>query len=245
LLPENFVYCISNHDQVGNRALGERLNHLVKPATYRAASALLLLVPYTPLLFMGQEWGASTPFQYFTDHNEELGALVEKGRKEEFADAFAAHEELAETFPSPQAEETFRRSKLNWEEVSQEPYAGILSLYREAIRLRKQHAEFRPRQRDHVKFAALSSGVLAMRVTASGPQDGEWLLLCDLQGGHSGNLVDDQIAHPPQGAKWKPELSTSEARFGGSGRSSFDAESASFDFAEAEVLVLRADTSAA
>ncbi|MBA2269921.1 MAG: malto-oligosyltrehalose trehalohydrolase, partial [Chthoniobacterales bacterium] len=73
LQPEQFVYCISNHDQVGNRAFGERLGHVVEPAAYRAASGLLCLVPYTPMLFMGQEWAASTPFQFFTEHNAELG----------------------------------------------------------------------------------------------------------------------------------------------------------------------------
>ena len=116
LPPERFVYCISNHDQIGNRAFGERLNHLVPPAAYRAASALLLLTPHTPLLFMGQEWGASTPFQYFTDHEEELGHLIEKGRREEFREAFAKSHEQGEV-PSCQAESTFLRSKLNWAEL--------------------------------------------------------------------------------------------------------------------------------
>ncbi|MDI1312413.1 malto-oligosyltrehalose trehalohydrolase, partial [Prosthecobacter sp.] len=76
LSPEKFALCISNHDQVGNRAFGERLHQLTTPAAYRAASALLLLAPATPMLFMGQEWGAETPFQYFTNHNDELGRLV-------------------------------------------------------------------------------------------------------------------------------------------------------------------------
>src|SRR5262249_26784144 len=84
-----FVFCIENHDQVGNRALGERLNALVSPAAYRVASALLLLVPETPLLFMGQEFAASTPFLFFTDHESELGRRVTEGRRAEFA-AFAA-----------------------------------------------------------------------------------------------------------------------------------------------------------
>ncbi len=84
LKPPQFVFCISNHDQVGNRAFGERLGHVISPAAYRAVSALLCLVPQTPLLFMGQEWSASTPFQFFTDHNPELGQLVTAGRRQEF-----------------------------------------------------------------------------------------------------------------------------------------------------------------
>ncbi|MEP7384589.1 MAG: hypothetical protein ABI910_23145, partial [Gemmatimonadota bacterium] len=76
LAAECFVYCIQNHDQVGNRALGARLNHDVAVDAYCLATALLLFLPMTPLLFMGQEWAASTPFQFFTDHDAELGALV-------------------------------------------------------------------------------------------------------------------------------------------------------------------------
>src|SRR5690606_7489008 len=84
LAPPQFVVCIQNHDQIGNRADGARLSHAIGAPEYRAVSALLLLAPQTPLLFMGQEWAASTPFLYFTDHNEELGRLVTQGRREEF-----------------------------------------------------------------------------------------------------------------------------------------------------------------
>src|SRR5215468_995564 len=85
LAPERFVYCISNHDQVGNRAFGDRLNQIVSPASYRAASGFLLLSPYTPMLFMGQEWAACSPFCYFTDHEPQLGRNVTEGRRKEFA----------------------------------------------------------------------------------------------------------------------------------------------------------------
>ena len=77
---KHFVYCLENHDQVGNRPAGERLCHLVDASTYRAASTLLLGVPFTPLLFMGQEWAASSPFLYFTDFEEDLGERVARGR---------------------------------------------------------------------------------------------------------------------------------------------------------------------
>ena len=72
--PWRMIVCLQNHDQIGNRAFGERLNHQVSPARFRALSALLLVVPETPLLFMGQEWAATSPFLYFTDHHPELGA---------------------------------------------------------------------------------------------------------------------------------------------------------------------------
>ena len=81
-----FVICLQNHDQVGNRATGDRLHHAIGAAAWRAASALLLTAPMTPLLFMGQEWAASSPFQYFTDLEPELGTLVTEGRRREFKD---------------------------------------------------------------------------------------------------------------------------------------------------------------
>ncbi len=238
LPPERFVYCISNHDQVGNRALGERLNHLVDAATYRAASALLLLAPYTPLLFMGQEWAASSPFQYFTDHTAELGKLVEKGRREEFKDAFA---NPAAEVPSPQAPETFERSKLKWEEISSGEHGRVLGLYRELIRLRRAHAEFRPLTRGSHRFEAVSSDVLAMRIDGA---ETAWLILCDLRGGHRGALREE-ICALPEGREWRPVLSTNDPRFGGAGVPSFDPETPSLAFGQPELLVLRSDTSGA
>ncbi|MCP3136348.1 malto-oligosyltrehalose trehalohydrolase [Pyxidicoccus xibeiensis] len=137
LEPWRFVHCIQNHDQVGNRALGERLGHDVSPAAFRAMSTLLLLSPYTPLLFMGQEWNASTPFLYFTDHNAELGRLVTEGRRKEFAGfkRFAGAE-----VPDPQAQDTFKRSRLDWSEAEKPEHAGVRALYRELLRLRATDA---------------------------------------------------------------------------------------------------------
>ncbi|OYW31422.1 MAG: malto-oligosyltrehalose trehalohydrolase, partial [Chthoniobacter sp. 12-60-6] len=148
LPPEKFAFCISNHDQVGNRAFGERLHQLTTPAAYRAASALLLLAPATPMLFMGQEWGATTPFQYFTNHNDELGRLVTEGRRKEFA-RFPEFRDpvIARTIPDPQSHETFTRSKLDWAETVRSPHVELLALHRECLRLRAQEAALRPGSR--------------------------------------------------------------------------------------------------
>ncbi len=135
-----FVYCIQNHDQVGNRALGDRLHHGVDAATYRSVSALLLLLPQTPLLFMGQEWAASTPFQFFTDHNAELGALVSEGRRREFAE-FSVFSD--DGIPDPQAEGTFLASRLNWDELTAEPHAATLRLYKSLLHLRRSEPALR------------------------------------------------------------------------------------------------------
>jgi maltooligosyltrehalose trehalohydrolase len=108
LASETFVYCLQNHDQVGNRAFGERLGSLVSAQLYDAVSMLLLFLPMTPLLFMGQEWRSTTPFLYFTDHAPELGKKIVEGRRAEHA-----HTEI----PDPQAASTFERSRLDWSEV--------------------------------------------------------------------------------------------------------------------------------
>jgi maltooligosyltrehalose trehalohydrolase len=123
---------------VGNRALGERLHHQIDEASWRAASTLLLLAPQTPLLFMGQEWGATSPFLYFTDHDPELGQLVTEGRRREFADFTAFADPAARArIPDPQAETTFRRSRLPWLERTREPHASILRLYRALLKVRR------------------------------------------------------------------------------------------------------------
>ncbi|MDB5974665.1 MAG: malto-oligosyltrehalose trehalohydrolase, partial [Nevskia sp.] len=111
LAPDRFVLFLQNHDQVGNRALGERLSLLTRPQALRAAIALQLLSPQTPLLFMGEEWGADEPFLFFTDFHEELADAVREGRRKEFAafPAFAEPQQRA-AIPDPNAESTFRRS---------------------------------------------------------------------------------------------------------------------------------------
>jgi maltooligosyltrehalose trehalohydrolase len=147
-IPANrFVVCLQNHDQVGNRALGERLHHQIDPAAYRAASALLLTAPETPLLFMGQEWGATTPFQYFTDHHAELGRLVTEGRRAEFRHFKAFSDPAARArIPDPQAAATFLRSHLDWAETERAPYAATLALYRALLALRHSEPALRAAQ---------------------------------------------------------------------------------------------------
>jgi maltooligosyltrehalose trehalohydrolase len=137
LAPPQFVLCIQNHDQIGNRADGRRLHHEVDAATYRAITTLLLMARQTPLLFMGQEWAASSPFLYFTDHQEELGRRVTEGRREEFS-AFAAFADPARraTIPDPQDPSTFERSRLSWQELEREPHASMRRLYRRLLHLR-------------------------------------------------------------------------------------------------------------
>lgn len=137
--PERFVYCISNHDQAGNRLLGDRLHQSITPAAYRALSLFLCLVPYTPLLFMGQEWGASSPFLYFTDMPDELGVKITEGRKRELLETkFVTGSAELEKMPSPQDPKTFLRSKLEWNEIQKDEHHRLLDLYRAGLKLRAE-----------------------------------------------------------------------------------------------------------
>lgn len=126
------VYCLENHDQVGNRAFGDRPSERVGTEALRAWAMLLLFLPATPLLFMGQEWGTRTPFCYFTDHEPELGRAVTEGRQREHA-AFVA---LAREVPDPQAVETFLRSKLDFAERERPGHAEVLETHRAMLALR-------------------------------------------------------------------------------------------------------------
>jgi maltooligosyltrehalose trehalohydrolase len=160
------VVCIQNHDQVGNRALGDRLHHSVAPEIWRASSVLLLTVPMTPLLFMGQEWAASTPFQYFTDLGPELGKAVTEGRRKEFS-AFPAFSDPGgiERIPDPQAESTFIRSQLRWDEQATGDHARSLALYRALLALRRQEPALSGSEETHAEVLAPDDRTIVMRRT--------------------------------------------------------------------------------
>jgi maltooligosyltrehalose trehalohydrolase len=214
--PEQFVYCISNHDQVGNRAFGERLNQNISAAAYRAASALLCLVPQTPMLFMGQEWAASTPFQFFTDHKDDLGQAITKGRRREFKDFSAFRDpRLLETIPDPQSEQTFHDSKLTWNELESPAASATFLLYSEFLRARRTSRAFQNRKRDSYVVLDEGDGIVAILF---GPQgDFTLAVVANLLGVRSAPNMDDARLSPGQGRDWKAVLSSNEERFGGNG----------------------------
>jgi maltooligosyltrehalose trehalohydrolase len=150
---EALVYCIQNHDQIGNRALGDRLSSSVSVEAFMAVSVLLLFLPMTPLLFMGQEWAASSPFTYFTDHEPELGRAITEGRRREFA-SFGAFAKAPELVLDPQALDTFLRSKLDWSERVQGDHRRVLELYRAALRLRKEDPVLKHASRESLRCEA-------------------------------------------------------------------------------------------
>jgi maltooligosyltrehalose trehalohydrolase len=134
LSQHRFLGYIQNHDQVGNRAVGDRMRQIAGFPRAKIAAAFVLMGPFIPMLFQGEEWAASSPFQYFADHDDkEMARLVSEGRRREFA-AFGW---APDSVPDPEKRETFERSKLNWDEVNLGEHAEMLDWYRQLIRLRR------------------------------------------------------------------------------------------------------------
>jgi 1,4-alpha-glucan branching enzyme/maltooligosyltrehalose trehalohydrolase len=196
LPPLAFVPFLQNHDQIGNRALGERIASLANPPALRLATAALLLAPSIPLLFMGEEYAASTPFLYFCDFAGELADAVREGRRREFA-AFARFRDPAarERIPDPGAEDTFLRSKLKWEEREAGEHARWLAFYRDLLAKRARYiVPHLDGKRFGARFEPVGAGGLAVDWTLA---DGSRLHLranfsdtgCEAMRGAPGALV--------------------------------------------------------
>lgn len=185
--PHQLVVCAQNHDQIGNRAHGDRMSQLLSPAQLKAVAALVLLSPYVPLLFQGEEWGALTPFPYFADHqNDELRRAVSAGRKAEFA-AFASRGEV----PDPHAPETFTSAQLHWEEIEQPQHAELLDWHTRLIAIRAQLVDA-----PHVVACDAKANWLTL-------QRGDWLAVFNF-------ASEAQVVRFPEG-EWKLELSSAVA----------------------------------
>jgi maltooligosyltrehalose trehalohydrolase len=200
---ERFVVCLQNHDQVGNRATGDRIASLVSPAQQRLGAAVVLLSGYVPLLFMGEEYGETRPFQYFVSHSDEaLVQAVRDGRRREFAE-FAWGGEV----PDPQAEETFARSTLDGATPRTPEQRAVHALYRDLLALRREEPALRP-------------GAANVRVDGAGA----WVrwTLAPHDGGRTvcvvANVGDAPCAVPlASDDAWMPLLSTEAAAYGGAG----------------------------
>ena len=152
-----FVAFSNNHDHSGNRAFGDRFHQheRVDPIHHRIASAFIILSPFVPMLFMGEEWAATTPFQYFTDHQDpDLAASVSEGRRRDYGDVGWKESDL----PDPQSADTFIHSKLQWQEKDLPEHAAMLEWYRELLRLRRGFAAAGTPGLDQVTTAADHKG---------------------------------------------------------------------------------------
>jgi maltooligosyltrehalose trehalohydrolase len=148
LSAHHFIGFIQNHDQVGNRATGDRLEHIIGIDRAKVAVGIVLAAPFVPMLYQGEEYAASTPFQYFADHEDpEMAKAVSAGRKKEFA-AFGWDEGV---IPDPEDPETFHRSKLNWDEVQQGRHAEMLDWVKQMIHLRRSSTSLNDGELSHTK----------------------------------------------------------------------------------------------
>jgi maltooligosyltrehalose trehalohydrolase len=150
LSAHRFIGSIQNHDQVGNRATGDRVEQIVGLDRAKVAAALVLLAPFIPMIFQGEEFAASAPFQYFANHQDrELAKAVSEGRKREFA-AFGWS---PDQIPDPEKRETFERSKLNWDELPCGVHAEMLAWYKQLIQLRRCSPSLNDGDMGHVRVA--------------------------------------------------------------------------------------------
>jgi maltooligosyltrehalose trehalohydrolase len=207
LARSNFVVCIQNHDQIGNRARGERLSELVNFEGLKLAAGVTVLAPFIPLLFMGEEYGEIAPFQYFTSHgDQELIEAVRQGRQEEFA-TFAWEGKI----PDPQDETTFRNSKLEHGLKVKEPHQTLRALYHELLAIRRE-------------YSLAGSGKLEIFENGSAITMVAWdsaskMLAAIYEFGKSEHTIDD--LHLPAG-RWSERINSADQKWRGAGN--FSAE---------------------
>jgi maltooligosyltrehalose trehalohydrolase len=207
LPPTAFVDFLQNHDQVGNRAFGQRITALAPQPAVRCLTAILLLAPQIPLMFMGQEYGAATPFQFFCDFGPELGAAVAKGRRAEFARfaAFASEADLAR-IPDPNDPATFARSKLDWSEPDATEHAAWHDVHRALLALRHRRiVPLLPRLKGHCGKARVL-GDTALEAVWSGDQGQRLTLVANV------GSVDAAAPPTPVGERIFATDSTATAR---------------------------------
>ncbi len=202
---DRFVICAQNHDQVGNRAQGERLSSLVDFEALKLAATAVLLSPYVPLLFMGEEYGERAPFLFFTDFGDPaLQAAVSRGRREEFA-AFGWTQEV----PDPQDPASFIRSRLNWSLPSQEPHRWLWEYYRTLLELRRRFPVLGTIMKPRPEAMEIDEATLAVFRRGRGGAAAFSLL----RFAPEGRSVRLRLPRGP----WRRLVDSAEARFGGLG----------------------------
>jgi maltooligosyltrehalose trehalohydrolase len=212
--PAAFVTFIQNHDQIANSARGHRRHLLTSPGRYKAMTALMLLGPGTPMLFQGQEFGASAPFLYFADHRPELARLVRKGRLE-FLRQFPAlaAPEMRGQLADPADPATFERSKLDLTE--RERHAEAYALHRDLLALRREDTVFAAQRPGGVDGAVLGDAAFVLRYFDGGGRDR--LLVVNLGRELTLDPAPEPLLAPPAGARWQVRWSSEDPRYGGIG----------------------------
>lgn len=208
-----FVTYLQNHDQVANSLDGRRLHQLCDPALWRALTTLWLLSPPTPMLFQGQEFGASAPFLYFADHHADLARLVSKGRRE-FLSQFpsVAAPAAAARVADPGERSTFERCKLDLREREQN--AELYALHKDLLALRRSDLAFREQREDQLFGAVLGSQAFLLRFLCPAA---ERLLLVNLGPELTLDPAPEPLLAPPLGHEWQLRMSSEDVKYGGSG----------------------------
>ncbi len=216
LPPQVFVTFLENHDQVSNSATGDRVRALTSPGAYRAMTALLLLGPWTPLLFQGEEFGALTPFCYFADvGDEKLKEAVRAGRFKFLAQfPSAASEETQRLLPAPHDARTFEQSKLDWNE--RERNSVWVRLHRDLLKLRREDSRFRLQIRGGVDGAVLSRDCFVLRFF--GEADDDRLLVVNLGCRSELRPASEPLLAPPLEKEWELIWTSDSPQYGGPGR---------------------------
>ena len=186
------------------------------------------------MLFMGQEWAASSPFLYFTDHHDELGKGVTEGRRKEFADFSDFRDPVRRTLiPDPQALTTFTDSKLIWAQLGQSPHAETLRLYSDFLRFRR--VELKDRRRSRWRVDQVSPRVIALRYRR--PKEGDILILAQLLANETILELASALVRPAKGRSWRFVISSNEPIYGGERAGLFDPEKNRFLLTGPELIV--------
>jgi maltooligosyltrehalose trehalohydrolase len=220
LKPAAFVTFIQNHDQVANTATGERAHKLTSPGRFRAMTALVLLAPGTPMLFMGQEFAASAPFLYFADHQPELAELVRKGRAE-FLEQFRSYAtpETQAALTDPASVETFEKCKLDHTE--RERHRQVYEMHRDLLKLRRTDRRFSKQAPRGVDGAVLADEAFVLRYFGDGE---DRLLIVNFGADLHLNPAPEPLLAAPAGRRWVTLWSSEDPRYGGSGTPPLDTE---------------------
>jgi maltooligosyltrehalose trehalohydrolase len=221
LNPAAMVNFIQNHDQIANSAYGDRCGRLASPGKLRAITALLLLGPGTPMLFQGQEFGASSPFLFFADHGPELAKKIRQGRAEFLAQfPSLATPDMQRLFADPCDRETFERCKLDLSE--RVTHSAIYALHRDLLRLRREEPVFGAQRRHAVDGAVLSRDAFLLRFFD--PQGDDRLLFVNLGVDLHLDPAPEPLLAPPDDSLWTTLWSSEDPKYGGTGTSPLDTE---------------------
>ena len=251
LPPYRLINFTQNHDQVANAAVGLRAHQLASPSRHRAVTALLLLLPQTPMLFQGQEFNASAPFLYFADHHRELAALVRRGRAE-FLGQFAhiATPEMSRRLSDPADESTFMRCKLDWTERDAGEHGLALAMVRDLIRLRRtdptirrqalldhSQADETERLQRELDGAVLREDAFVLRYFGE-RRELDRLILVNLGKRLHATPLAEPLMAPPKGMLWRPLWSSEDPSYGGCGTPTADSDDGGWCLPAESTIVL-------